>query len=623
MSFTINHADTTLAPIIIPDAQLDTYSTDLSLIGDNYDGFGTALNTNFVHLLENFANNIPPNNPLEGQLWYDSSDSKIKVYNGSTFIAIGSATISPTQPPDLTPGDIWLDTTNDQLFFIDTVGPMLVGPSYNASQGLSGFQVSTILDSIGQKRTITSLYNNNTLIGIFASNSFVPATPIAEFSGSLSPGFNASTNNVTFNVTCANANTISNIPIQQLIRADKDGIINGGLGIRGSLNLSDNINNPFTSSIQVYNGTLEIINTQNSGNFRLLVRNNNISAVALDVITSTSSLDIFPGNTSSNTNIGGNLLVNGNSVINGNLTINGVYTSTSSTVISVSDKTVNLASNSSTDSASSGGGVILNGSSNHVILWANVDTAATGSLPELAPNAWTSSEDFNLATGKSYKIAGAAVLTANSLTSAITSAPGLNTIGTLSSLSIGPSSSVTSLSLNNSTVAAVGGLNLSLTSLGGIDLYPATSSNIILHNNPNIQGLKDPALATDAANKNYVDNVVGTHPLVFSIDVSDIASDTDINHYIASTVLLSLAPPTSYKVNVTANILCSKTILNIVSNVSNTTTAVLTSSGTAQAVTSITNNNVQTSASNFIVTRYIKQFQSNGTSWSFVSSIAL
>lgn len=619
MSFTIYRSDTTLAPIIIPDAQLDTNSTPLSLIGDNYDGFGTAINSNFVHLLENFSNNAPPSNPSEGQLWYDSSESKIKVYNGSTFIAIGSAIISPIQPPDLTPGDIWLDTTNDQLFFMDTVGPMLVGPSYNAKQGLSGFQVSSILDSIGQTRTITSLYNNNTLIGIFATASFQPADPIPGFTGNITPGFNAGTSNIAFNVTCANANSINNLTPDKFVRADQSGVIGGSLEIQGAITISDSKFDPFTGTLQVYNGTLQIINSQNAGNFQLMVRNNNVTTVALDVLTSTSTVDIFPGNTSSNTNIGGNLNVQGNSVINGNLTIHGNYTSTSSTVISVSDKTVSLASNSSSDTVSSGGGIILNGATKHVILWANTDTAATSSLPELAPNAWTSSEDFNLATGKSYKINGTSVLSANALGANITSAPGLSNLGVLTALSIGPNSSTTTLSISSANITSGSGFNLSLSSVGGIDLYPAASSNIILHNTPNIQGLKDPILPSDAASKNYVDNAVGSHNLVFSLDISDGISDS----LIASNILLILAPPANYRPNIVANILCSTTTISVQSNVTNTTQSVLTPSGTIQALTSLTNNNINITSSNITVTRFVKQFQSNGISWSLVSSIPL
>jgi hypothetical protein len=65
--------------VTIQDGVLETQRTTLGLPGRNYAGYGNVLNTNFVHLLENFANDTPPAHPLKGQLWYDTSDGKLKV----------------------------------------------------------------------------------------------------------------------------------------------------------------------------------------------------------------------------------------------------------------------------------------------------------------------------------------------------------------------------------------------------------------------------------------------------------------------------------------------------------------------------------------------------------------
>jgi len=65
--------------VTIQDGVLETQRTTLGLPGRNYAGYGNVLNTNFVHLLENFANDTPPAHPLKGQLWYDTSDNKLKV----------------------------------------------------------------------------------------------------------------------------------------------------------------------------------------------------------------------------------------------------------------------------------------------------------------------------------------------------------------------------------------------------------------------------------------------------------------------------------------------------------------------------------------------------------------
>jgi len=57
----------------IADGTINTSSTSLGLPGRNYAGYGQSLDTNFVHMMENFAANTPPSNPLQGQLWYNTN----------------------------------------------------------------------------------------------------------------------------------------------------------------------------------------------------------------------------------------------------------------------------------------------------------------------------------------------------------------------------------------------------------------------------------------------------------------------------------------------------------------------------------------------------------------------
>jgi hypothetical protein len=108
----------------------------------------------------------------------------------------------------------------------------------------------------------------------------------------------------------------------------------------------------------------------------------------------------------------------GNVTVGGNLVVNGTTTTISSTTMSVADKNIELAQGSTTDAAADGGGITLHGTGDYTLNW----VSATAS--------WTSSENFNILTGKTYKIAGTNVLSATTLGSGVT-ASSLTSVGTI------------------------------------------------------------------------------------------------------------------------------------------------------------------------------------------------
>lgn len=62
------------------------------LVGKLYSGWGEILQQNFLRDVQNFAGNTAPVNPLQGQLWFDTSTSVLKIMPtvGGTWTAIGS-----------------------------------------------------------------------------------------------------------------------------------------------------------------------------------------------------------------------------------------------------------------------------------------------------------------------------------------------------------------------------------------------------------------------------------------------------------------------------------------------------------------------------------------------------
>lgn len=111
--------------------------------------------------------------------------------------------------------------------------------------------------------------------------------------------------------------------------------------------------------------------------------------------------------------------ISGSVTITQNLVVQGTTTTISSTTISVGDKNVVLGDvETPTDTTADGGGLTLKGATDKTLNWVD------------ATDAWTSSEHFNLLSGKAYYINGASVLSGNTLGSGVTSSS-LTTVGTI------------------------------------------------------------------------------------------------------------------------------------------------------------------------------------------------
>jgi hypothetical protein len=105
--------------------------------------------------------------------------------------------------------------------------------------------------------------------------------------------------------------------------------------------------------------------------------------------------------------------------LSGDLTVNGTTTTINSTTVSVDDKNLELGSSvSPSDAGADGGGITLKGTTDKTFNWVD------------ATDAWTSSENLNLLTGKSLLIAGTSVLNATTLGSGVT-ASSLTSVGTI------------------------------------------------------------------------------------------------------------------------------------------------------------------------------------------------
>jgi hypothetical protein len=99
--------------VTIPDNYLNTTSSSLELPGRGYQSYGTAINQDLLWLMQHFARDIPPDVPVEGQLWWDTGSSLLKIYNGIQWISGSSIPINGLQPANPVDGSLWWDTSHN------------------------------------------------------------------------------------------------------------------------------------------------------------------------------------------------------------------------------------------------------------------------------------------------------------------------------------------------------------------------------------------------------------------------------------------------------------------------------------------------------------------------------
>ena len=229
MAYTVNK--TSSGSYTVQDSVINT-QTDLSLIGKGYAGYGEKIAENFLHLLENFSNTSAPTKPISGQLWYDSTNSQLKVYSGSAFVpAGGNVPYQTTAPSSLSQGDLWIDSDTGQLYFYNGSSNVLVGPS--ASTGTTnGFIFETILDSSDASQNVTKWYNDGNLIAIVSEDTFTPKVSITGFA-SIKKGITLTTAiaDTKFQGTATDADALGGVAAANYLRSNANDTTSGTITI--------------------------------------------------------------------------------------------------------------------------------------------------------------------------------------------------------------------------------------------------------------------------------------------------------------------------------------------------------------------------------------------------------
>lgn len=281
MAYTINLTDGTIFATVA-DGTINTTSS-MILVGKNYAGYGEFLDENFIHLLENGANTVPPGAPLTGQLWWDKSSAVMKVYNGSTFKVISASTASATQPSSNVAGDLWFDTVNQQLKVYNGSSFILVGPASTSGEGTSGAIVTTLTDNLSQDHVVIQLFVQDVLVGMISKDaSFTPVPAITGF-GSVGPGIQLSTtvSNNIFRGTASNSLLLNSISSSSFLRSDENDTTSGTLGIINDSGLTVGLDQD--AKLSVTSATSEVVlqNQTQDANISIKVNDNGVTTTAI------------------------------------------------------------------------------------------------------------------------------------------------------------------------------------------------------------------------------------------------------------------------------------------------------------------------------------------------------
>ena len=296
-------------------------------------------------------------------------------------------------------------------------------------------------------------------------------------------------------------------------------VVEGGVGVEKNVNIGGNLGVAGTTALTgntLVSGTFGVTGATNLSSTLGVTGAANLSSTlgVSDTISATKA-------TGTGLSVAANATVGGDLTVSGNLTINGTTTNISTTNLVVEDKNIVLADVATpTNTTADGGGITIKGATDKTLNWVN------------STSAWTSSEDFNLLTGKVYEIGGASVLSATGLgvgvaNSSLTSVGTIAT-GTWQGTIVSPTYGGTGVNNASRTITLGGNLttsgafNTTLTSTGATNVtLPTTGTLATLAGtetitNKTINLANNTLQTTSAQLATAVTDETGTGSLVFS-----------------------------------------------------------------------------------------------------------
>ena len=324
MPYIVNFTDKdNKLPITVYD---NTSSTDTSLTfpGRNVTGYGQTIAENFLALLENFAKETQPVNPVEGQLWYNTTDGVLQLWDSTAWKAASNIQKGGVEPSteQSKVGELWVDTTNQQLYVYSGTRWILVGPNF--STGLrSGPIVESITDSDNVSRVILIFYIEDIPVIIFSKDSFTPKLSLSGFI-TIKSGLNITENNIGLGgfdtkiygaATSAESLIVSDveIPAAKFLRSDIVNTTEFGINVRNNQGITIGVNGTF--SLTTSDVASRIYDSTPGGSIDLQINNDGIPSTVLRVIGNTVGINVLSPDEA--LHVDGNIKTNGSLILTG------------------------------------------------------------------------------------------------------------------------------------------------------------------------------------------------------------------------------------------------------------------------------------------------------------------
>lgn len=256
MAYTIYNNDGTVL-LTLAEGEVDTLTTSLTLIGKNVNNYGEYFNNNLVKLLTSFSSpaGSSPISPLPGQLWFNSTDKKLFVYDGITYQSLFGASVSGTRPLSTSTGELWFNNVDNQLFVWNGSTFKLIGPANKESDGKTGIFTSTdVLENVTNRiKQVGVIYSYGRTAGLISTASFTMSTASS--------------------VTYLNTNTATSLVAGLTIFKDLD--VKGNQIVQGNLTVSGNVS---FDGLTVDSSTVDTLTVNNldvdiAGNIQTLTAN--------------------------------------------------------------------------------------------------------------------------------------------------------------------------------------------------------------------------------------------------------------------------------------------------------------------------------------------------------------